>query len=174
MRLILISDFSKCRDVRVIEQMFELGLDRFHIREKDEEEVLRFVQNIGVKYQNKLSYHGNGVSFKIASHGNFEEAKSESCHTVKEVYQSNKEYVFLSPIFNSISKSGYVSKFNLDGLKDQLRLVSTRVYALGGVSAENIGLLEDSGFYGAAVKGFVWECGASPINQFKLLLNRLK
>lgn len=174
MRLILISDFNKCQDAKVIEEMFDLGMERFHIREKDHEKVLRFVQNIDVKYRNKLSYHGNEASFNVDSHGDFEEAKSASCHTILEVNQSKKEYVFLSPVFDSISKPGYLSNFSLNELEVQLKSVPTRVYALGGVSDENIRLLKNVGFAGAAVKGFIWDRGSSPVKQFELLWNKCK
>ena len=40
---------------------------------------------------------------------------SVSCHTIEEVQkrEDKVDYVFLSPIFDSISKHGYTSKFDL-------------------------------------------------------------
>ena len=67
------------------------------------------------------------------------------------------DYMFLSPVFDSISKRGYSSHFSLEDIKSNSGIVKDRVFALGGVSADNIGLLPDAGFGGAAVLGFLWE-----------------
>ena len=63
-------------------------------------------------------------------------------------------YVTLSPIFDSISKMGYVSKFRLDELP--AALAGKRVVALGGVTPEAFPALREAGFIGAAMLGWLW------------------
>ena len=89
---------------------------------------------------------------------------SRSCHSIEELEACrNMEYAFLSPIFDSISKKGYTSPFNLKELKAQLATRSlNNVVALGGVTAENLAALKDAGFAGAAFLGYIF--GSTDIN----------
>ena len=90
---------------------------------------------------------------------------STSFHSLAEISQHRRryDYVFLSPIFDSISKAGYASGFNLATVQAPLHRLAARpgyrpqVLALGGVSAGNIGLLAPAGFAGAAVLGIIWQ-----------------
>ena len=90
---------------------------------------------------------------------------STSFHSLAEISRHRRryDYVFLSPIFDSISKAGYASGFDLATVQARLRVVAARpgyrpqVLALGGVSAANIGQLAPAGFAGAAVLGTVWQ-----------------
>jgi len=90
---------------------------------------------------------------------------STSFHTLAEISRCRRryDYVFLSPIFDSISKTGYASNFDLADLEAVLPALATRpghrpaVLALGGIAAQNIGLVQQAGFAGAAVLGAVWQ-----------------
>lgn len=80
---------------------------------------------------------------------------SRSFHEIEQLPQSKHyDYVTLSPIYDSISKSGYKSRFDLSELKPLL--VGKRVVALGGVTPDKFSELKDSGFYGAAMLGYFW------------------
>lgn len=84
---------------------------------------------------------------------------SKSLHSISELETTNFsdfEYVTLSPVFDSISKEGYKSGFDLNKLKPYL--IGRRVVALGGVTAEKFHLLEEAGFIGGAmIGGISWE-----------------
>ena len=107
---------------------------------------------------------------------------SRSCHSISELSQYGPvcDYMFLSPVFDSISKSGYTSRFSpacsagtagpMAGMSSDGELSGRdqgngdcrpvdweRVFALGGVCPDNIRLLEETGFGGAAVLGYLWE-----------------
>ena len=84
------------------------------------------------------------------------------------------DYVFLSPIFNSISKKEYFSKFN-----DEILLnaslngkINKKVIALGGINQETLPIVKKYGFWGVAVIGSVWETAEIVTNflNLKLLL----
>ena len=64
---------------------------------------------------------------------------------------SNFDYCFLSPVFNSISKTGY------SGKKFQVNDIQQQVIALGGIDSAKIPLAYNMGFSGAAVLGAVWQ-----------------
>lgn len=84
---------------------------------------------------------------------------SRSCHSLDEVAGCrDADYMFLSPVFDSISKSGYASAFSDAQLREAAgRQIGPRVYALGGVRPENFPLLREYGFGGAALLGHVWK-----------------
>jgi thiamine-phosphate pyrophosphorylase len=83
---------------------------------------------------------------------------SYSAHSIQEIKRLpfQTDYVFLSPIFNSISKQNYKSNFELDTLKTELLNINTKVIALGGVMHSHKSVLEHVGFKGMAVLGEFW------------------
>lgn len=93
-------------------------------------------------------------------HGGF----SRSCHGLPEVkrYKPVCDYVFLSPVFSSLSKRGYAAAFETDRLRSAAAdgTIDGRVLALGGVTAGKIAVLRGLGFGGAAVLGALWQAYA--------------
>jgi thiamine-phosphate pyrophosphorylase len=94
---------------------------------------------------------------------------SASFHSLSEL-KSNTipyDYVFLSPVFDSISKPGYKSSFSAQMLRESLTekrnessgLLSP-IFALGGINAENVVLVKEMGFDGAAVMGGIWDASS--------------
>ena len=84
---------------------------------------------------------------------------SLSAHTFGEVEASHGrvDYLFISPIFNSISKQGYASRWTREEIEEELaKKFSCGVVALGGISENNVSLIRDMGFDGAALLGSVW------------------
>ena len=84
---------------------------------------------------------------------------SRSCHSLEEA-KLNKavcDYVFLSPIFDSVSKQGYTSTFTDETLKQASSegIIDRKVVALGGVTPDKISYLRRLGFGGAAMLGCV-------------------
>ena len=64
------------------------------------------------------------------------------------------DYRFLSPVFDSISKPGYLSAFTEEDLRGH---VDADTFALGGVTPDKLELLEQLGFGGAAMLGAAWK-----------------
>ena len=85
---------------------------------------------------------------------------SVSCHTIEEVqkWKDKADYLFLSPTFDSISKQGYTSKFDLQELKAlfEQNILNEKVCALGGVTYNNIDVLKQAGFSSFAMLSTVW------------------
>jgi len=79
---------------------------------------------------------------------------SRSCHSPEELAQyGDADYLFLSPVYDSISKQGYRARFSPDDLRG---LVDSRTVALGGVKPACLPELARAGFGGAAMLGYVW------------------
>lgn len=86
---------------------------------------------------------------------------SRSCHSIDEIasFKSSYDYLFLSPIFNSISKQGYHGAFSASQLQEaqQKGIIDNKVVALGGITANNLSVVKQLGFGGAALLGDVWQ-----------------
>ena len=69
-----------------------------------------------------------------------------------------RNYVFLSPIFDSISKEGYGAAFSPEVLRDAAskQIIDNKVVALGGIEASHINALKEWHFGGAAFLGDIW------------------
>jgi len=67
------------------------------------------------------------------------------------------DYVFLSPIYDSISKPNYNSNFeDKVKLKEELKKTNIKVIALGGIDNDKIDELKELGFNGYAQLGSFW------------------
>lgn len=102
---------------------------------------------------------------------------STSFHSLLEISRCRRryDYVFLSPIFNSLSKAGYASAFDLPTVHAYLQRLARRpgyrpsVLALGGLDYQNLTLAKRAGFAGAAMLGAIWQ-SADPVAALRQLL----
>lgn len=99
--------------------------------------------------------------------------RSLSTHSWKEVqqYAGRVDYLFISPLFDSISKPGYRSGLDPEETFSRLAHHDGRVVALGGISADTMTQVERLGFDGAAVLGAVWSVDEGRIDVEKSLKN---
>jgi thiamine-phosphate pyrophosphorylase len=99
---------------------------------------------------------------------------SRSCHTLAALAVSLGCYdsVLVSPLFTSLSKPGHGPSGKLPEQELKTLLTErtdaerrTMVYALGGVTGENVARCAELGFDGVAVIGAVWQA-ANPVQAF--------
>jgi thiamine-phosphate pyrophosphorylase len=95
---------------------------------------------------------------------------SFSVHSIPDIKRVSPmyDYVFLSPVFDSISNQGYNSKFKIHDLKTFLTQSSLppngaaterprpQVIALGGINETVVDQVFDTGFDGMALLGYIW------------------
>ena len=159
-----------------IDRLFGHGLDRLHLRKPGAEigECRRLLDGISREWLPRIVVHDNfGLCREYGLGGvhlngrnpmappNHEGSVSRSCHSLEEIsrYKGECDYLTLSPIFNSISKQGYMAAFEPEQLaaaRDS-GLIDSRVMALGGVTLENIPRVRELGFGGVAILGDVWQ-----------------
>lgn len=153
-----------------ISRLLEAGVDFVHIRKPgwDETSIRHLLLQIPRRLRNRLTLHdchqlaheglAGGIHLNSRNSSAFTEdfRVSRSCHSIDEteLFQ-NLDYVTLSPIYDSISKPGYSSVFELSRIKPALK--GKRIIALGGVRSVNFTELKEVGFYGAALLGAIWE-----------------
>ena len=173
--VITMPDFIE-NEANYINQLFEAGLDLLHLRKPDSciADCERLLQEINPKWYPGIvvhdhfslyeKYHLHGIHLNRRNHqvpDGFQGCLSRSCHSFKEVTEAQKEgifsYVFLSPIFDSISKKGYKHCFANKDLEDAGNngIINEKVIALGGVIPQFIPQLRDWNFGGAAYLGHI-------------------
>lgn len=78
-------------------------------------------------------------------------------------------YTFISPVFESISKTFYAAPFSMAALQRSVKLSPQNVMALGGIEPAKMELVKEMGFYGVAVLGYLWK-DEHPIEAFNQIL----
>jgi thiamine-phosphate pyrophosphorylase len=203
MKIIVISAETgiKSETVHVVE-MFKNGLDVFHVRKPGFSESLfeEYIQHIPEKYHPQLvihSYHHlitkynlKGIHitkrhkkrwFKTAinifklkfKRKNF--SISTSCHSLRNLnrYSNKYDYIMLSPVFDSISKSKQQAAFKSSSVKSILEKCKNNVFALGGVNVDKIDKAKSIGFAGVVLYGSIWQGNNSPVRAFLEIKNKI-
>lgn len=193
--LIVISDSTFVTgEAETVITMLRSGLDVFHIRKygASKEELIAFIRSVPTNLKNRLVLHHdhelgeelgltrfhfseqdrvawqesdwNGVGKQIIY--------STSVHTLTayNTLPSHFAYAFISPVFDSISKTNYqAEKFDLkERTNDVVKLI-----ALGGVDHANVQQAMTWGYDGVALLGAIWR-STDPIAAFKQIRSQLK
>lgn len=160
---------------QILNALFDEGLEYLHLRKPNTEPVYseRLLTLINKNYRKRIVVHDHfylkneyGLKGIHLNHRNLELPPkykghiSCSCHSVEEVTAHKKtcDYLFLSPIFNSISKDDYFAGFSQLTLRKlaSRKVIDRKVMALGGVDLGNLEQVKDFGFGGAVVLGDIW------------------
>lgn len=176
----------------MVEAMFRLGLRRLHLRKPDwaEAQIDDWLEALDPAWLHRIVLHDyhhlasyyyqvGGVHLNSRNPELLPDLRqmqqrgaltvSRSCHSLSELKEAKQtcDYVTLSPIFNSISKEGYLSAFSPNELKKAVEngLIDHCVYALGGVNADRLNDLRQMGFSAAALLGAVWKAG-DPVSEW--------
>ena len=176
MRLIVITrEAFTTEEAEVIGQLLDAGIDRVHLRKPAaaEAEMRRLIESLPTACYPRLSLHDHlllAAEYGLGGvHLNgrnpqppkgFKGLVSRSCHSLDELteYASATDYRFLSPIFDSISKSGYRASFSATALREAAvrGVIDGRTFALGGVDPERLPQVRAWGFGGAVMLGSIW------------------
>jgi thiamine-phosphate pyrophosphorylase len=191
MKLIVISAPEKVeKEHELINALFEQGLKTFHLRKPGYtiNEMQDFLKAIHPQYLRRISIHSHyelmGKYNLAGIHLTGDHLKSMPADSLKEIYNVarkknlkisgsvhsledfsnlsfNYDYVFLSPVFNSISKRGYLSNLSLHEISQLLEKmkrnnIRTKVIALGGIDENKTKKIIEMNFDGAAILGAVW------------------
>ncbi|MFN6946586.1 MAG: thiamine phosphate synthase [Cytophagaceae bacterium] len=178
----------------VVKSLFEEGLEHFHLRKPgwEKEQVLGYLRNLHPSSYRNIIIHNNydliqkynlkgihlpGTYIENANSRQLnlliKEAQlrglrvTGAAHSMDEVKNCKIRYesLFLSPLFDSISKEGYKSGFILKDLGNDLIEYKkgkkySEIWALGGITEKNLCIALQMGFAGAGILGAVW-------NEFK-------
>ena len=161
-----------------LEELLQAGVKKLHIRRRGDagEELLK---RLAPDWSSRLVLHGGqemALKYGVPQiHGHWADrpasaglsASTHSWDEVRQITPGRLEYVFLSPLFDSISKPGYRAGVGL--IKRPAGVNPCRLIGLGGIDEHTIGQVMDHGWDGAAVLGYIWEKPAHAVERFKTL-----
>ena len=172
------------KDVLLIKRLLEGGVDSIHLRkpESDINECRQLLKALTKEEREQIIIHdfpelydefslkGIHINRNVPSlPSGYTGFKTRSCHSLEEVerYKDEDDYLFLSPIFDSISKVGYRAGFRKEELQkaSMKGIIDEKVVALGGVTIESVAYLKGLNFGGVAMIGAIYNMDG---------LNRLK
>lgn len=201
--IIITPEINHPEEIELIPVFYSSGLSKLHLRKPlfTFSDYRDYISRIDKKFHSRISIHnhfslinefpglGAHITSKVREEGRFKEiinlskpsTISTSFHSWKEIEinQYPFDYVFISPVFDSISKKGYNAAIDLSAISQVKQKNSFEnqkppsIIALGGVNAENIGLLQQNGFDGAAVLGAIWE-SEDPMVSFTKIKETIK
>lgn len=176
---------------RMLSALFREGMEKLHLRKprSDKEELRALLEALPSEYHSRIVVHDHfslaseyqlaGIHLNSRNHTipeGFKGSVSRSCHSLQEVEDNRQlDYVFLSPIFPSISKEGYGSNFSTEVLRNAASqgIINEKVVALGGLCEQTIPMIRDLGFGGMAILGALW--GETPETlQINTIINQYK
>lgn len=190
--LIILSDAVAVKDeAQLINNLFDAGLKIFHLRKPDVEQkaIEMLLAAIDSKYHAQIALHqyhqmaknfginrlhfteairtqtSNNILIDLEDNGNI---LSTSIHQVSAYAQLPPcfNYTFFGPVFNSISKQGYISNvgtnFKMPILKNHPKAI-----AVGGITAANLSDALNMNFKGVGVLGSIWQQPVQSLEQFK-------
>ena len=158
----------------IIRHLLANGFDIVHLRKPDADicycryllqqlspsERKRVVIHDYYLLYEEYSLRGFHINKNLTSYpADYQGTRTRSCHSFDEVvrYKPECDYLFLSPIFDSISKSGYHSNFSHDELLNASinGVIDNKVIALGGVTFDKLPYLHSLRFGGVAMMGAI-------------------
>lgn len=185
MQLIVITNEQPLkREHDLLHALFEEGLEVLHIRKPycTLQELESYVEGINPSYYNRISVHRMPEiveKFPLRGyHFSYDEFKKDnkdlqlinefrqsnrlvscSCHSVEDLKTAKEvsDYQFISPLFDSISKTGYKAGIDLYELSRFLSEYNTTTFGLGGIDENTISILQNKGLTGVVALGIIWK-----------------
>lgn len=162
-------------DAYLISNLLKMGIHSIHLRKPEatinecrqlltkltKEERAKIIIHDYPELYTEFSLKGIHINKNITSlPDGYNGFKTRSCHSFEEIerYKTEYDYLFLSPIFDSISKVGYKSGFT----KEELLKASTsgiidhKVIALGGITLDMMPYFRELNFGGIAMIGGIY------------------
>lgn len=160
---------------KILEALFDEGMDNLHLYKPNSSPMYseRLLSLLPEEYYSKITVHDhyylkNEYNLAGIHIDNPEEAVPEgykgkfsrTCDDLADLKAMKKksQYVFLKNIFDCIEFPDEKSTFTLDELEEASSdgLIDRKVYALGGMSLENVGIAKELGFGGVVICGDLW------------------
>lgn len=195
------SDKKNEDEPAIVTQLFENGLKYFHLRKPGctYKYLEEYIKRIPEKYRGQVVIHSHFslvLKYKLKGiHFNRRKRKKSwkrrfmtwyyrfrkpnisittSFHNLATLYDDDYQYdyVFLSPIFDSITKSGFQSAFTKNNLAQAMARSKHKIEAFGGVDIGKLDSCLDMKFDGVVLSGCLWQ-SQTPVENFKAIKHKL-
>jgi thiamine-phosphate pyrophosphorylase len=197
MKLVVISSNDKYdNEVTLVCEMFRRGLALFHVRKPkfSRSDMESYLQAFPPMYHKRIiihSFHDLAFKYKLAGihlsrhhrkRGKLYFARlmitrllnpglmvTRSFHKLTDLGANKRvySYVFLSPVFDSISNSTLSAGFSQRALLIMIKASRNEVLAMGGVKPKHLVLAAELGFAGVAMLGGIWNADKDPVSAFQ-------
>lgn len=183
---VISSPTDELTEIEDVVRMLDAGLKHFHIRKprKNKQELAEYIERFPNKFRDRMilhSYHGLAKQFKLGGiHLSREHRRrnkfyafrlwvkrkmnpdlivTRTFHKLTDITSDRRKYsyAFLSPVFDSVTRSSLAGGFSKRALLIIIPQAKQPIYALGGISVERLPEVVENGFYGAAFHGSIWE-----------------
>lgn len=183
---VISSPNDELTEIEDVVRMFDAGLMHFHIRKPrmNKQQLANYIQRYPDKFRNRMilhSYHGLSKQFRLGGiHLSREHRRrnkfyslrlwlkrkmnpelivTRTFHKLTDITSDRRRYnyAFLSPIFDSVTRSSLAGGFSKRALLIMIPQAKQPIYALGGITIERLKQVDENGFYGAAFHGSIWE-----------------
>lgn len=158
---------------QILTVLFEEGLETLHLRKPQTEPVYseRLISLIPDQFRRRIVVHDHfylkneyglrGIHLNRRNTqlpNGYKGHISCTCQTFEEVSRRKKimDYVLLSPVFGEAEDNTPVFTPQQISAQSRNGLIDKKVYAMGGVTIDNIRQVRDWGFGGAVVYGDIW------------------
>ena len=162
-------------DAYLISNLLKMGIHSIHLRKPEatinecrqlltklaKEERAKIIIHDYPELYTEFSLKGIHINKNITSlPDGYNGFKTRSCHSFEEIerYKTEYDYLFLSPIFDSISKVGYKSRFTKEELlkSSTSGIIDYKVIALGGITLDMLPYFKELNFGGIAMIGGIY------------------
>lgn len=160
---------------KILSSLFDEGLDNLHLFKPGASPMFseRLLTLLPEDYYRKITVHDHyylkqeydlaGIHIDNPSAALPEGYKGKYSRTCTDLFQlkemkKKSQYVFLKNIFDCIEFKDEKSSFSLNQLELAAKegLIDKKVYALGGMSLENVKIAKALGFGGIVICGDLW------------------
>ncbi len=190
-----------------VNKLFNLGMDEFVLRKPTwtDKDIKEFLEMIEEEFHDQIyvcdrvdvliDMNVKGIHFSNAFYDGFSQQEKEDMHSKLneeerkcsisahssgewELRSGKFDQIYLCPIFESISKPGYIGSWDHNWIKDQIQVENSKtkesLIALGGISSNRISEVEEMGFDGIGVLGAIWNNTEKTVDNFLSLKSKIK
>lgn len=161
---------------KILSSLFDEGMENLHLFKPGSSPMYseRLLTLLPEEYHKKITVHEHfylkgeynlaGIHIDHPQQDNiptgYKGQVSRSCDNMALLkdMKRNSQYVFLKNIFDCIEFKEEKSTFTMQQLEEasSLGLIDKKVYALGGMSLENVKIAKELGFGGVVICGDLW------------------
>lgn len=165
-------------EIEKVVKLFECGLKQFHLRKPNfnSDEIINYLNKIPSEYHKHIVVHSNyhlakgfglkGIQVNQRSINAALKYRNDfsyfgySAHSFAEITEHKHLFThfWISPVYDSISKTDYWSAFTFDDLVEFIsENHDVNMIALGGIKESDCSKILNLGFKGVALLGAIWQ-----------------
>jgi thiamine-phosphate pyrophosphorylase len=189
------------KEIAILTQLFEHGLDTFHLRKPrySTRELKAYIERIPARFHHRIVIHSHHLlalkfnlkgihitrthykhkyklwfNLKLLKLKKPDITLSTSYRKLASLYEEKNvfDYVFLAPIFDSISGK-FQAGYSEHSLRAAIQKTPFSIIARGGIDSTKIEKVADVGFAGLTINSSLWKA-VDPLEEFTRVLEEFR